>query len=143
MVYGKSVTIEWNHYDKYRRPLGTVYVDGINVNFEQVKRGMTWVPIEYARDPAYFAAEKAARAARIGLWIDPNPVPPWEFRHCGGTFCAKKNAEKVIAAPGTCGEKRYCKQMNDCAEATHYLNDCGLDKLDKDGDGVPCESLCK
>jgi endonuclease YncB( thermonuclease family) len=24
--------------------------------------------------------EKEAREARIGLWVDPNPIPPWEWR---------------------------------------------------------------
>lgn len=35
-----------------------------------------------------------------------------------------------------------CKQMKDCEEALHYLRECGVLKLDKDKDGVPCESLC-
>ena len=42
-----------------------------------------------------------------------------------------------------CGGKRYCTQMTSCAEAQFYLKQCGLRKLDKDGDGVPCESLCR
>lgn len=43
---------------------------------------------------------------------------------------------------GSCGSKRTCGQMNSCAEAYHYLNTCGLRRLDRDGDGVPCESIC-
>jgi hypothetical protein len=42
----------------------------------------------------------------------------------------------------SCGSKRLCRQMNSCAEAMHYLNDCGVGRLDGDGDGVPCESIC-
>lgn len=49
----------------------------------------------------------------------------------------------ATAEAGPCGGKSTCKQMASCAEARHYLNDCGLSKLDKDGDGTPCESLCK
>lgn len=41
-----------------------------------------------------------------------------------------------------CGSKYYCKEMASCEEAMHYLNDCGLSRLDGDGDGVPCESIC-
>lgn len=41
-----------------------------------------------------------------------------------------------------CGGKRYCYQMNSCTEAKFYLRQCGLRRLDRDGDGVPCESLC-
>lgn len=43
---------------------------------------------------------------------------------------------------GSCGSKHLCRQMNSCEEAYHYLNDCGVSRLDGDGDGVPCESIC-
>jgi len=42
-----------------------------------------------------------------------------------------------------CGGKRYCSQMDNCAEAKFYLNTCGLKKLDRDGDGIPCENVCR
>lgn len=38
--------------------------------------------------------------------------------------------------------KQTCKQMRDCEEALYYLRECGVSRLDKDKDGVPCESLC-
>jgi hypothetical protein len=42
----------------------------------------------------------------------------------------------------SCGGKRRCGQMQSCAEARFYLQNCGVRSLDRDGDGVPCESLC-
>ncbi|MGP1607560.1 MAG: excalibur calcium-binding domain-containing protein [Moraxella sp.] len=42
-----------------------------------------------------------------------------------------------------CGTKRYCSQMSSCSEAKYYLNTCGVSSLDRNNDGVPCESLCK
>ncbi|MCW1402898.1 excalibur calcium-binding domain-containing protein [Novosphingobium sp. MW5] len=42
----------------------------------------------------------------------------------------------------SCGIKWKCGQMDSCEEAYHYLNQCGLGRLDGDGDGVPCESIC-
>ncbi|OYU34833.1 excalibur calcium-binding domain-containing protein [Novosphingobium sp. PASSN1] len=42
----------------------------------------------------------------------------------------------------TCEGKRYCREMNSCAEANFYLNQCGVGRLDGDGDGIPCESIC-
>ncbi|RKK02130.1 hypothetical protein EBE87_24375 [Pseudoroseomonas wenyumeiae] len=33
--------------------------------------------------------------------------------------------------------------MGRCAEAQFHLRRCGLSRLDADGDGVPCESLCR
>ena len=41
-----------------------------------------------------------------------------------------------------CGSKRYCKEMNSCEEARAFLSQCGLNRLDGDMDGVPCEVLC-
>lgn len=43
----------------------------------------------------------------------------------------------------TCGSKRTCGQMDSCEEARYYLTHCGLSRLDGDGDGTPCESLCR
>jgi len=42
----------------------------------------------------------------------------------------------------SCGGKWKCGQMDSCAEAYRYLNECGVGRLDGDGDGVPCESIC-
>lgn len=41
-----------------------------------------------------------------------------------------------------CGAKYYCKEMDSCREAMHYMRVCGLIRLDGDGDGVPCENIC-
>lgn len=42
-----------------------------------------------------------------------------------------------------CEGKTTCKQMRSCEEARFYLTQCGVRRLDRDKDGVPCESLCK
>ncbi|RMD59230.1 cold-shock protein [Candidatus Parcubacteria bacterium] len=44
-------------------------------------------------------------------------------------------AENV--APFRCGAKRYCREMSSCVEAMFYLKQCGLRRLDGDGDGTP------
>lgn len=43
-----------------------------------------------------------------------------------------------------CSGKTTCGQMTSCAEAKFYLNSCGLKSLDRDNDGIPCETThCK
>lgn len=42
----------------------------------------------------------------------------------------------------SCEGKRTCKQMSSCDEAMFHLNECGNKKLDRNHDGVPCESIC-
>lgn len=39
--------------------------------------------------------------------------------------------------------KKTCSQISSCSEAMYLLNDCGMSALDRDKDGIPCETLCK
>ncbi len=56
---------------------------------------------------------------------------------------SQKQAEAPKKGVGfSCGSKKTCGQMNSCAEARFYLNQCGLRRLDRDNDGIPCESIC-
>jgi hypothetical protein len=116
-------------------------------NAEQVRRGMAWAYKQYLTDQAIGALEDTARASKTGLWADESPTPPWEFRHGGKTAKAtKKLSVKKVSANDSgfeCGSKSRCGDMSGCAEAEFYLNKCGLTRLDRDHDGVPCESLCK
>lgn len=87
LVFAKTVTVETNKVDKYRRNVGKVLVDGVDANLVQVQRGFAWHYKAYeSEQPAidrkvYAEAENEARAAKMGLWSDAGPVPPWEFRH--------------------------------------------------------------
>ena len=81
LVFGKDVRVKYKSRDKYGRVLGTVYVDGKDVNLEMIRAGLAWHYKRYDKNPAYAAAENEARAARRGLWSEANPIPPEEFRH--------------------------------------------------------------
>lgn len=80
LVYRRDVTVTLAATDRYHREVGTVLLAGSDINLVQVRRGMAWVYRQYAKDPDYFEAERAARSARVGLWRDMKPIPPWEFR---------------------------------------------------------------
>lgn len=150
LCFKKAAVIEDHGTDKYKRTIGRVKCAGIDANAEQVKRGMAWAYRQYLTDQSIADLEEKAKAAKSGLWSDENPLTPWDFRHGGKK--AKQNKVNTKAqkneeiATGTgfenCGDKRYCKEMKSCNEAKHYLNDCGVSRLDRDNDGVPCESLC-
>ncbi|MFO1424354.1 MAG: endonuclease [Candidatus Competibacteraceae bacterium] len=59
-------------------------------------------------------------------------------------FGSATAAAPPAASPGwTCGAKTTCGQMNSCDEAKFYLTRCGVKSLDRDGDGIPCASLCR
>lgn len=143
LAFGKTATVAVSKIDDYGRGIGTVMVGGVNVEAEQVRRGLAWVYRHYSDDTRLLALEAEAKAARRGLWADPNPMPPWEWRHGGrtGTMPAMQSVQPVFA--GRCGAKRACREMASCEEARFYLTQCGLSRLDGDRDGVPCESLCQ
>lgn len=82
LAYGKDVTIQTHGHDKYTRTIGDVILpDGTNVNHTLVKEGWCWWYRKYApRDLVLEGLEREAREGRKGLWADPQPVPPWEWR---------------------------------------------------------------
>ena len=45
-----------------------------------VEESMTWHYRYYSKDPELAKAEAAAKEAKKGLWVDPDPIPPWEWR---------------------------------------------------------------
>ena len=80
LVFGKQVIIRFKEIDRYGRILGLIYIDGVEVNLQMVKAGMAWHYAYYDKTPAYIEAEKKARDSKVGLWIDPEPISPYEFR---------------------------------------------------------------
>jgi endonuclease YncB( thermonuclease family) len=86
LTYGHTVAVEANKLDRYGRVIGKVLVDGQDANLEQVRRGCGWHYKRYMNEQrlddrlAYNAAEESARAGRVGLWADRDPVAPWEWR---------------------------------------------------------------
>ena len=84
----------------------------------------------------------------FSLWALPEAErdPPWEWRAArrrGSATTAVPAHPRPVAGPVVCGSRTYCREMASCAEARAYLEQCGLKRLDGDGDGVPCESLCR
>lgn len=54
-----------------------------------------------------------------------------------------RDAKAAASAFACNADIRYCKHMESCAQAKYYLNQCDRSRLDGDGDGVPCEALCR
>ena len=52
-------------------------------------------------------------------------------------------SKKANVEQFSCEDTKYCKEMRSCAEAKYHLNECGESRLDRDGDGVPCENVCR
>lgn len=76
------MTVEPTKRDRYGREVGKVLAGGLDVNLEQVRRGLAWHYKAYELEqPAedrtiYSTAEQEARAARISRWTGPMPLTP-------------------------------------------------------------------
>jgi len=79
-VFQQSVRVDVIDIDRYRREVGRIYLGERFINMEMVRDGFAWRYVTYDKPGEFTAAEADAREHRRGLWVDPNPVPPWEWR---------------------------------------------------------------
>jgi endonuclease YncB( thermonuclease family) len=142
ICFKKPVVVVEKGKDKYKRTLARLFCYGVDANAEQVKRGMAWAFQKYITDQNIDLLDKAARKKKVGLWQDPNPIPPWEFRHPNQSSTLV-STDKCKASHIGCGQKTMCRQMESCKEARFYLDQCGVTSLDGNHDGIPCATLCR
>ncbi|MBR0459136.1 MAG: thermonuclease family protein [Victivallales bacterium] len=96
LVANRKVRVEYSKKDQYGRILGDVFVGTLAVNLEMVKRGMAWHYVHFAKDNMELArAEAEARRQKLGLWVEPNPIPPWDFRRTKKQDSNNKPTSKV------------------------------------------------
>jgi endonuclease YncB( thermonuclease family) len=96
MLFERSVRVEYTKKDDGGRILGKVWVQPadcprcpltLDTNLAQLTAGAAWWYRHYSDEQSpedrgrYEFAEQEARARRAGLWKQPDPVPPWEWRH--------------------------------------------------------------
>jgi micrococcal nuclease len=82
LCLGKTVVVEAHATDNYGRIVANVLLlNGDPLSAELVELGFAWYH-EQSRDNLYLQnLEATARAERLGLWAQPDPTPPWEWRH--------------------------------------------------------------
>lgn len=93
LCFGKEVIISAGQRDKYKRLVADVILpDGRILNQELVRSGFAWWYKQFSpHDEILNQLESKARQARLGLWGEANPEPPWLFR---------KIKKKVLLAGG-------------------------------------------
>lgn len=80
LVFNRTVRLEIVGTDRHGRAVATVWLGDIDANREMVRMGFAWAYRQYLKDPTLIEVEAEAKSSRSGLWADPNPIPPWEFR---------------------------------------------------------------
>jgi len=122
-VFGKDVTVTWKSKDKYGRILGTVWLGSTDINLQMLRDGYAWHYKRFDSNPTYAAAEAEARQMRRGLWIDPNPLPPEEFRHGGKTALPATSGGARSVATASRVEYRAGNKMPVGARTPAPVND--------------------
>ena len=136
-------------YDKYDRLLAYVFlIGGINFNELMIKEGYAYeytYSIPYKYQSAFKSAQKEAQANKRGLWADgvceeeskpiPIPTPPPQ---------QTQPTQTQQSGDYTCSFDAYnCGDFSTHDEAQSVYEACGNDvhRLDRDNDGLACESL--
>ncbi len=156
LVFRRDVVVQQTDTDRYGRIVAKVSVEGRDVGRTMVASGAAWAFRRYLIDQSLLDVEEGARRQRIGLWAMPDneTIAPWDWRQGARVTPAEAVAGDPASGPAilgslpgepdafTCGAKTRCREMSSCAEAQFYLAQCGVDTLDGNWDGEPCEQLC-
>lgn len=96
-------------------------------------------------------------------WAKQDPVDAWERERNRRIAAIQGHGNPYVAAVSvpekrdrksdpvfpteekqfSCSTRKTCGQMSSCEEARYHLTQCGNTRLDRDHDGVPCESICR
>jgi endonuclease YncB( thermonuclease family) len=77
----RQVVVRDIQRDRQGRTVAEVLLmDGRKVAYELVKEGLAWSRGGTDESRSLADEEELARAARKGLWSDPDPVPPWKWK---------------------------------------------------------------
>lgn len=80
----REIEFEILYYDELKREIGHAWVtnaDGkrVNLAIDLLSRGLGWYEgSDFEGSDRYRATMESARKKKLGLWIQPNPMPPWE-----------------------------------------------------------------
>lgn len=149
LAASRPVQCTFVSWDRYHRFVGDCRrADGANVAVWMVEHGQALDWPRYSNG-AYAQQQATAKAAKLGLWVGKFDAPwDWRASHADGAAPARQPlgimSRKLVAQSGySCEPRRTCKQISSCDEAQWYLQNCSWGgKLDRDNDGVACETLC-
>ena len=80
LCFGKHAEVMPQTKDRYLRTVAKVSCDGADASTELVSSGLAWVFDRYVTDRSLYVVQEEARSANRGLWSDPSPVAPWDWR---------------------------------------------------------------
>ncbi|MCL2101456.1 MAG: thermonuclease family protein [Fibromonadales bacterium] len=96
LIDGRQVRIRIQNKDVYGRTVGEPWLgDSLNISLWMIKNGNAWWYKRYSKKRVDFEeAEAEAKARKLGLWADNNPISPWDFRSAEKSRKAKEKNKK-------------------------------------------------
>lgn len=80
-IYLKQVKYIVTDIDRYGRSIAKIYYDNNKYLSEEIiKNGFGWQYKKYSTSKLLAKLEEEARKNKRGLWIDPNPIYPSDWR---------------------------------------------------------------
>ena len=81
LVAAEHVRLQEIDVDRYGRFVARVYIGNTYVNKAMIEKGYAWWYRHYAgTELVFWMAQRRAKSAKLGLWAEPHPIPPWELR---------------------------------------------------------------
>ena len=99
LVRGRKVRLEIEDTDQYGRLIARIYVADSNVGEEMVRQGYAWAFRRFNPGQRLRDLEREARAAKVGLWAQANPTPPWQWRD------AQREPERACQIKGNINDR--------------------------------------
>lgn len=141
--------------DRYGRSVAEVYtLEGNFLNRQMIESGDAVVYTRYLNScgdnsDTLIAAENQARSAGLGVWRDANFVMPWDYRQGvrAGTLAPESTVETppvpATNLPACVNSDCNCSDFSNWRQAQAVLETFSGDphRLDRDNDGIACESL--
>lgn len=123
LAFGKYVKLNDKGKDRYGRTIGEIILpDGKSLNQELVANGFAWYYKAYANDPKLGYLENDAKRLEHGLWSEPSPVAPWDFRK-NKREKSKIASQKPIAKPADADREVFICPVGSSA-VYHLKPDC-------------------
>jgi endonuclease YncB( thermonuclease family) len=95
----RSVSAVVSDHDRYARIVARVTVGAIDLSEEMIRNGFAWHYARYSPEPRLAELERQARRARRGLWADPKPAAPWDYRAANPRPSSPPAAGRPVGRP--------------------------------------------
>lgn len=79
IIYTTKITYP-KYCDERSKNCQPLFYSFMYKNTTMIENGYAWFDNSFGDNPEYQQSQEEAKKAKRGLWVAPNPIPPWEWR---------------------------------------------------------------